>query len=474
MAIFPNQSSGLNIRVLTLEECINTALEKSTEIRYIKYDLERDQQRVKATRAGLKSNANIRFFLPSLNVKIDEIYDTSEKIFKFKNTRKNRFLSNLRVNQPIATDGNFSLNYIFFYETQLLGVRNFSNYFYLEFVQPIFTPNLLKMNIRRAELSLRRTQLAYESRKLNLIHSITANFYLLYETTVEYEIQLAETKQRETAMVSAMEKLKSGEIDEMELSQLEVALTNSRAELILKKKYLDEQTNWFKQLIGLFTEDDIKVSPNLDFTPEKIDPESMVKVGLNNSIILKQFEIYRESSRLNVIDAQRKNEFKGNIILSLGLDNKKPYFTESFSHFDRTNSIILNFTMPLWDWGRNKAQVASAMASLRRTELSAAENRKSVERELREAVRKINEATNRLNVLKRSQQTAQRSYDISLKKFNIGEISAQDLERAQRRLTRSKLSYIDAIVDYQTAMSDLQRRKNGGFGYIRLYRTRYR
>jgi len=471
ITIFSNQSFGLDVRTLTLEECIDIALEKSPEIMYLKSDLERDQQRVKATRAGLKSNASVSFYLPSLHDMFDEIYDSSEKIFKFKHTRKNRFLSNLRINQPIPTNGNFSLNHIFFYETQFHGVRNFSNHFYLEFVQPIFTPNLLKMNIRRAELSLRRTQLEYESRRLNLIHSITSNFYELYKTTVEYEIQAAETKQRETAVGSAREKLKSDGIDEMELTQLEVALSNSKAELISRKKELEEQTNWFKQIIGLFTEDEIRVSPDLDFTPEIVEPESAVKEGLNNSIIFKEYEINLESSRLFVIDAQRRNEFKGDIIISLGLDNKDPLFTESFSQFDRTNSIILNFSMPLWDWGRNKAQVASATASLRRTELSAEENRKSVERELREAVRKINEATNRLNILKRSQQTAQKSYDMILEKFNKAEISAQDLERAQRRLTRTKLSYINAVVDYQIAMSDLERRKSGGFGYVRIQRV---
>jgi len=471
ISIFSNQSFGLNVRTLTLEECIEIALEKSSEIMYLKSDLERDQQRVKATRAGLKSNASVSFNIPSFNLKIDEIYDSSEKIFKFIRTRRNRLLSNLRINQPIPTNGNLSLNHIFFYETQLHGVINFSNHFYLEFVQPIFTPNSLKMDIKRAELSLRRTQLRYDSRKLNLLHSITSNFYQLYKTTVEYEIQATETKQRETAVKSAGEKLKSGKIDEMEFTQLEVALANSNAELLSRKKELEEQTNWFKQIIGLFTEDEIRVSPDLDFTPEIIKPESIVNEGLNNSIIFKEYEINLEFSRLYVIDAQRRNEFKGDIIISLGLDNKDPLFAESFSQFDRTNSIIFNFSMPLWDWGRNKAQVASATASLRRTELSAEENRKSVERELLEAVRKINEATNRLNILKRSQQTAQKSYDLILEKFNTGEISAQDLERTQRRLTRTKLSYIDAIVDYQIAMSDLKRRKNGGFGYVRILRV---
>ncbi len=469
--ISSSMSSELNVaETLTLEECINLALEKSYEIRFLKSDIERDAQNVKAWRAYLKSNANVSFFLPSFYQEIDEIYDSKLDIFSYKYTKKNRFLSNLRINQPITTNGNFSFNYEFFFEEQLNDVRNYSNNFFIEFVQPIFTPNLLQMNIKRAEFSLKNTQLNFELRKLNIIHSVTANYYQLYEKIISYEIQEAETKQREETFVAAGKKMESGEISEMELIQLQVAYYNSEAELIKIKSELDEYFNYFKQLIGIGAYKEIRLLPDLDFNPEKVETKPVVKNGLKNSIILKQWAIWVEFARFHVIEVQQKNKFKGNISLTLGLDRKKPFIIDSFSHFDRTNSIVFNLSLPIWDWGKNRAEVASAKAWLRRRQLNLEENRLNVERGLHQAVVDINQAINRYNVLRKNREAAQKSYDLAKDKFDRGEISAQDIMNNQKRLTRSKLSYFDAITDYNRAIADLRKREKGGYGYVRIYR----
>ncbi|MCK4967179.1 hypothetical protein KAS50_09110, partial [bacterium] len=95
-------------KTLTLDECIKIALERSYSIKYLNHSIERQEERVKATRSGLKSNAHINFYLPSYNLESEEVFDSEEDIFKFVNTRKNQLLSNLRINQPIPTNGNLS------------------------------------------------------------------------------------------------------------------------------------------------------------------------------------------------------------------------------------------------------------------------------------------------------------------------------------------------------------------------------
>ena len=64
-----------SLRVLTLEECIDIALEHSLEIQRYKELLNRDQEWVKAARANLKSNANIRFEVPSFDQTVEGIKD---------------------------------------------------------------------------------------------------------------------------------------------------------------------------------------------------------------------------------------------------------------------------------------------------------------------------------------------------------------------------------------------------------------
>ncbi|MCK4966576.1 TolC family protein, partial [bacterium] len=357
----------------------------------------------------------------------------------------------------------------FFYETRLENVKNYSNNYFLEFVQPIFTPNRLQMSIKRAELSLSNTRLDYESRKLNLIYSITNNFYQLYEQQTLYEIQLAETEQRRQAVNNSLEKFKRGEIDEFELTQLQVSYYNSEAELRHRKTYIEKQVPWFKEYIGLFTDDDIRVVHDQEITPEFIDEDAFIQEGLKNNLALKKYVNWIEFNKLSIIDAERQSEFKGDITVSIGLDRKDPDFMESFSHYDRTNSIVFNFTMPLWDWGRNKAQVASAKAQKKRVELLAANTRESYERGLSESLQTADRSLRRYNNLKRSRVTAQKNYDVVLARFKTGEVGVQELERAQRRLSKAQMSYIDSVSDYKTALSNIERQRKGGSGFVWIY-----
>ncbi|MFC2075794.1 TolC family protein, partial [candidate division KSB1 bacterium] len=108
-------------------------------------------------------------------------------------------------------------------------------------------------------------------------------------------------------------------------------------------------------------------------------------------------------------------------------------------------------------WGRNQYQTKAAEANLKNSELNLENQKKSIRRNVLNTVERVREATNRVEVLKRSQELAQRTYDISLDQFNRGEASSQDLTLAQNRLTRAQSAYLNAFISYKIAMADLSR-----------------
>jgi outer membrane protein TolC len=114
--------------------------------------------------------------------------------------------------------------------------------------------------------------------------------------------------------------------------------------------------------------------------------------------------------------------------------------------------------MPLWDWGVNSAEVAAAEASLRETELGLAEQMKTIAREVRDVVGRLNEAESRLEVLRKNQEVAQRAFDISLERFNNGDITGQELALDRDRFTQAKFSFLNAYIDYMLATADLKRK----------------
>ncbi|MCK4965516.1 hypothetical protein KAS50_00715, partial [bacterium] len=100
-----SSSYGKERGMLSLEESLNIALERSHDIKLMEQNLIRDQERVKAERASLKSNAYMHLYTPSFNTAYEEVYDSAEDIFRYEYTQKNKIMTQVVVNQPIPTDG---------------------------------------------------------------------------------------------------------------------------------------------------------------------------------------------------------------------------------------------------------------------------------------------------------------------------------------------------------------------------------
>ena len=100
-----------------------------------------------------------------------------------------------------------------------------------------------------------------------------------------------------------------------------------------------------------------------------------------------------------------------------------------------------------------QAQLRQFIEQIERLE----EEKKAIINSIHDAVRRVRTAESRLQVLQKSQDVAQRAYDISLERFSNGEITSQDLALDTNRLSSSRLSYLSAYISYKLAVANLKR-----------------
>ena len=60
--------------------------------------------------------------------------------------------------------------------------------------------------------------------------------------------------------------------------------------------------------------------------------------------------------------------------------------------------------------------------------------------------------------MQKSQDVAQRVYDISLERFSNGEITSQDLAIDNDKLSNAKMSFLSAYISYKLAVADIKRK----------------
>jgi outer membrane protein TolC len=464
-------------RILTLEESLNIALGQSHQVKQLEQSLINSRMSLKAAEASFKSNGELVFSsLPNFQ-QTERQTPLPGGAFVFDQQKYMSLQAEVYVNQPVAaTDGIFSLvgslqrfqqfgTFDEFIETPVgpttISRRDPTDYspqLRLQFRQPLFTLNQLKIGYRRADLNLENTLQSYSRSQLDLIFNVTTNFYNLFRVQRQMEIDRTQVEQSENAYRLARLKEQAGLLPEVEVLRLEVDLANARNTAANSEAGLQRVEDAFKVFIGVPIEEPVSASTDLAYRPVTVSLEKALSEALQRRTELRSDEIAVELSEINVRETDALSEVKGELLLSYGIFNRRDKFEEAFQDFSNDRRAIFSLTMPLWDWGRNGAQVQAAQASLETNRLTKQNRVDLIKQEIRDAVRNLQSAQQRIEITQRSEELAEKSYKISLLKFQNGDLSSQDLSLEQTRLTQARTNSLNAVIDYKQALSDLRRK----------------
>jgi outer membrane protein TolC len=163
-------------------------------------------------------------------------------------------------------------------------------------------------------------------------------------------------------------------------------------------------------------------------------------------------------SGISITETDAVREIRGDLNLSYGVLGRDTDFRDSFKDMQDDRRVTLSLSVPLWDWNQNSYEVQAAQANLENTRLLRQNRIEIIKQEVRAAVRNLQSAQQRVEITRRSQELAEKSYRISLLKFENGDLSTQDLALEQNRLSDAQTNYLGAVIDYKNTLSDLRRK----------------
>jgi len=451
--------------VLDLELALRYALDQSWRMERVRLDLQRDRYNLEASRAGLKSNASLSLTLPDFDQSLTEWIDAEGNPLVVKK-RNARYSSSVSIRQPLPTDGVVSLNGVINRSQDQLfsytpGLKNYFGKVFVKYDQPILQPNRIQMQIRRAELTLEGTELSFLEEQIRLMNDVSSSFFELYERTYDDILAAEEVERLEQVYRIGHQLFQRGGMTEIDLLQLEVDLSSRRERASSAAGRLVREKSGFMQQIGLPLDEEIEIKTDLTYLPVEIDAELAIDRALSNRPDVRRNEMLRERQEMELIDRRSRDSVNGTVSLTLGLEGRgdeMDRFYDAVMNPDQARGASINFSIPLWDWGRNRARVNAQLTELEKVRRSGEETMKSIQREVQSVVDRVMEAQGRLELLEQSVSAAERSYRLSLQQFEAGGINSQDLLLTQYRLADSKRSYLNAYLDYRRALVDLMRR----------------
>jgi len=479
--------------VLNLDESLGIALDRSISIQTLRQNMQWAERNLWAAKAGYRTSITSRWYAPAYDegFKLVEVVEGNPVAKRYGSSQVRGVLDLVQPMPWIPLGGAdltlrseaYQLN-SWTPSLQNPDARIRSNQFFTSLSvianKPLFTINELALGLKQAELSYERQSRVFKRSELDLVYRVTDAFYRLYEMSQRVDIDREKVARQEAIFQTTSNKYKAGLIAEVDAMQAEVELIQYKNDLKTDEGRLAEQEAAFKQLVGIPMERPVKAAAELELLPVNVDVVKARAMALENRSELAEQKINIEEQKINIqqIDARVavKGNLKGYYDLSGFSDPDSPWgtssqdlFRSSWDQLKQTPNRGFTFELeiPIWDWGRNRAQVQAAKANLRSDELSLADLAVTIEREVDDVVRSVRETWDRVQMLAKSQEVSRKSMDISLKRFANGDITSTELARASDQLNNARLSYLAATIGYRMALADLKRKTLYDFEYDR-------
>jgi hypothetical protein len=306
--------------------------------------------------------------------------------------------------------------------------------------QPIGSFNALKWANRIEPIRYEESKKQFkEDLELSKIKGLQLYFGLLYaqENLKIKELQL---KNADTLFRLAKNRLTVGKITENEFLrneinflQAEQETEQSRAEYIFAKK----------QFQLFFNIQDSLILQRPKLPPKAIIEEQTALTRLRESST-KSLQIQKKllEAERQLAQARDNAGLKMDITLSFGLSKSANTFNNLYSRLQDQQNARITFQVPILDWQRGKSEIKQALLRQKSVELQTKQEMSELEIELIRQIHLWQLAQKQLNIALKTQESAEKSYQITFKEYLAGYVGLSELDKALEAKNIASQNYL--------------------------------
>jgi hypothetical protein len=344
------------------------------------------------------------------------------------------------------------------------------NVFYVQLNQPIFAFNSYRWDKKIEPLVYEESKREYVEDMEQISGDAVNRFFNVLAQQINFQIASFNLANNDTIYKIEQGRYNIGTTSLDKLLQVELQLLTSRQQVAQASLELETARLQLRSFIGL--NDGEKFNLVL---PEAI-PEFAVTVdeALGYAKQHRADYIGFERRRLEgeeSVARVRGNRFQVNARAAYGLNNNGLAFGDVYQNPSEQQQFSLGFSIPVLDWGRNKAMIRTAMATKKSNDFQIAQDEVNFEQGVMTQVRQFELLRLQLEITKKSDEVATERYNVSQNRYLIGKIDITNLNIALEQKDAAKRQYVQALRDFWTAYYNLRRLTLYDFNEDRLLYT---
>lgn len=314
--------------------------------------------------------------------------------------------------------------------------------------QPVFSGMRNIKAKRQAEMGVDIAAKSYEVTAQDSLLQVTRTYYLALAIQENIDITQRSVEVNTETLRTAQSLFRAGESVVTAVLRAEVALTDSKRELLeARNNFVIAKENL--ALLTGFQGDFQIVRPAKPQRPDA-SLEELVQTGFGNRSELQAIGIQSEIADLQV--QRQRGQYLPDIRLEGTVVRRRAEFPSN-----TLGSVSINANWTLFDGFRRSAQVAEARSQLREVELRRALLQRQVELQVRTAYLDIETQTASVDMLEEQVEFARINAESTQRAFRVGEATDLDILASNETLIRSERQLALATYQLELAIYELER-----------------
>ncbi|MDQ2656303.1 MAG: TolC family protein, partial [Bacteroidota bacterium] len=330
------------------------------------------------------------------------------------------------------------------------------NVFYVQLNQPLFAFNPYKWDKKIEPLVYEESKREYVEDMEQISEDAVSRFFNVLEQQINFQIASFNLANNDTIYKIEQGRYNIGTTSLDKLLQVELQLLTSRQQVAQASLELETARLQLRSFIGLNDGEQFDL----------VLPESIPQFDVTVDEALEYAKQYRadfigfERRRLEGeenVARVRGNRFQVNARAAYGLNNNGLVFRDVYHKPTEQQEFNLGFSIPVLDWGRNKAMMRTAMATKKSNDFQIAQDEVNFEQGVMTQVRQFELLRLQLEITRKSDEVATERYNVSQNRYLIGKIDITNLNIALEQKDAAKRQYVQALRAFWTAYYNLRR-----------------
>ncbi|GAB1371129.1 TolC family protein [Candidatus Kapaibacterium sp.] len=449
-----------NLAKFTLSDCIEYSIKNSPAAKSAKASYKSRTNRIKAFNAGFLPQISLNASLPGLSREIIPVLQPDgSQLFQPQSQYFGSGSVSLRqAINPLGSEISISSGLS---RIDAFGSRDYSIWrstpIMISYSQPIFFYNSLKWESKVQEINEEINDNEYSSEIENISVNVTQKYFDVYIAKMNLKNAEQNVSVNDTLYIISKGRFEVGKIAENDLLQSELAYLNAQNSyeraLLDYKQSIDE----FRILLGISADKEININPDLIMPELDINDGLALKYALENNPSFRNFDIAKLRAEMSLMQVEAANNLNANLVASFGLNNSSDLLPDAYKELLQQQRLDITLQIPIFQWGRNSAQVEAALEDKNRTVINTDLQKNNLETEIKYEALRLKQLMNQVRISAKADTIASRRFEVAINRYYIGKIDLNSFFIAQNEKDSAFQSYIQMLKAFWTSYYNLRR-----------------